>query len=98
MLDLEGTIGMLLARCPVGVVERGMTGLVTLRMVSYVVQPPLMLMTCQRQFLGSRHPCEMVSPLRVTSQPVLGKKYLAARIIQDGNREEIVDKAGELMS
>jgi hypothetical protein len=26
------------------------------------------------------------------------KKYLAARVIQDGNREGIIDKAGELMS
>jgi hypothetical protein len=26
------------------------------------------------------------------------KKYLAARIAQDGNGEEIVDKAGESMS
>jgi hypothetical protein len=39
MLDSEGTIGILLARCPVGVVERGVTGVVTLRTVSLVVQP-----------------------------------------------------------
>ena len=39
MSDLEGTIGKMLTRCPVGVVERGMTGLVTLRMLSLVVQP-----------------------------------------------------------
>jgi hypothetical protein len=26
------------------------------------------------------------------------KEYLAACVAQDGNREEIVDKAGELMS
>jgi hypothetical protein len=36
MLDLEGTIGMLLARCLVGVVERGMMGLGMLRTVSLV--------------------------------------------------------------
>ena len=71
MSDLEGTIGMLLARCLVGVVERGMTGLVMSMMVSLVVQPSLTIMTCQMQFLGSCHPCKMVSPSRVTSQPVL---------------------------
>ncbi len=44
---------MLLARCPVGVVKRRMMGLVTLQMVSLVVQPSLMIMTCQRHFGGS---------------------------------------------
>ncbi len=76
MLNLEGTIGMLLARCPVGVVERGMTSLVKLQMVSLVVQPSLTIMTHQRQILGSRHPCKMVSPSRLTLQPVLWKNTL----------------------
>ena len=70
-LDSEGMIGMLLARCPVGVVERGMTGLVTLQTVSLVVQPLSTIMTRQRQFWGSHHPHKMVSLLRVTLQPVL---------------------------
>ncbi len=76
VLDLEGTIGMLLARFPVGVVERGMTGLETSRMVSLVVQPSSAIMTRQRQYLGSRHPRKMVFPSRVTSQHVLWKNTL----------------------
>ncbi len=71
MLELEGTIGMLLARCLVGVVERGMMGLVMSRTLTLVDQPSSTIMTCQRQFWGSRHPCKMVSLLRVTLQPVL---------------------------
>ena len=71
MLELEGTIGMLLARCPMGVVKRGMMGLVTSRTVSLVVQPSSTIMTCQKQVWGSCHPCKMVSLLRVTLQPVL---------------------------
>ncbi len=61
---------------PVGLVERGMMGLETSRMVSLVVQPSLMIMTCRRQFLGSRHPHKMVFPSRVTLQPVLWKNTL----------------------
>jgi hypothetical protein len=37
VLDSEGTIGMLMVRCPVGVVERGVMGLVTPWTVSLVV-------------------------------------------------------------
>ncbi len=73
VLDLEGTIGMLLARCPVGVAERGMMGLVMSRMVSLVVQPSSTIMTRQRQFLVSCHPRKMDFPSRVTLQPVLWK-------------------------
>jgi hypothetical protein len=51
--------------------EGGMTGLVTLQTVSLVAQPSSMIMICQMQFLGSRQPQKMVSPLRVTLQPVL---------------------------
>jgi hypothetical protein len=39
----------------------------------------------------------MVLPSRVTLQLVLWKKYLSARVAQDGDGEEIVDKARELM-
>jgi hypothetical protein len=90
---------MLLVRYPVGVVERGMTGLATYRTVSLVDQPSMTIMTRQRQFLESRHPCKMVSLSRVTLQPVLWKNtsHLAACVAQDGDGEEIVDKAGELM-
>jgi hypothetical protein len=73
VLDLEGTIGMLLARCPVGVVERRRMGRVTQWTVSLVVQPSLTIMTRQRQFWGSRYPRMMVFLLRVTLQPVLRK-------------------------
>ncbi len=75
-----------------------MTGLVMLRIVRLVVQPSLTIMIRQRQFWGSRHPCKMVSSSRVTLQPVLWKKYLAACVAQDGDGEEIVDKARESMS
>jgi hypothetical protein len=39
--------------------------------VSLVVQPLSTIMTRQRQFLGLRHPCKMVSLSRVTLQPIL---------------------------
>ncbi len=68
MLDSEGTIGMLLARCSVGVGERGMMDLVTLRTVSLVVQPSSTIITCQRQFWGSRHPCKMILSVAVISR------------------------------
>jgi hypothetical protein len=76
VIDSEGTLDMLLVRCLVGVVERGMMGLVILLVVSLVVQPSLTVMTCQRQFLGSRHPHKMVFSSRVTLQSVLWKNTL----------------------
>jgi hypothetical protein len=82
-LDLEGTIGMLLARCPVEVVERGMTGLATLQMVSLVIQPSSTIMTCQRQFLGSRHPRKMVFTIKGDLATCFVEKYLAPCITQD---------------
>ncbi len=62
-----------------------------LQMVNVIVQPLLSNTTCQRQFLGSHHPRK-----RVTLQSVICfvKEYLAARVAQDSNGEEIVDEAG----
>jgi hypothetical protein len=73
-------------------------GLVTSRTLSLVVQPLSTIMTCHRQFLGSCHPCKMVFPFEGDFATSFVEKCLAPCVAQDGNREEIVDKAGELMS
>ncbi len=98
MLDLVGLIGIMLARCPVGVVASGMTGRVMLRKVSLVLRPSLTIMTCQKQILGSRHPCKMIFSIKGDFTTCFVKEYLAAHIAKDSNGEKIVDKARDLMS
>jgi hypothetical protein len=92
------SIGILLASCPVGVVAMGMTGRVTSWMVSLVVQPLLDDHDLPKAILGVTSPLQDGVVTKGDFATVFVKKYLAARVAQDGNREEIVDKARKLMS
>jgi hypothetical protein len=56
-----------------------------------------MIMTCKRQFWGLRHLQDGFA-IKGNFATCFVKEYLAAFIAKDGNGEEIVDKAGELMS
>ncbi len=69
-------------------------GLGTSWMVSLVVQPSSTIMTCQRQFLGSRHPCKMVFPLKVTLQPVLWKNTLQPASHRTATERRLLTRPG----
>ncbi len=69
-------------------------GLVTSRTVSLVVQPSSMIMTCQRQFWGSRHPRKMVFLSRVTSQPVLWKNTLHPALHRTVRERRLLTRPG----
>jgi hypothetical protein len=69
-------------------------GPVTSRTVSYIVQSSLMITTCQRQLLGSRHPCKMVFPLRVTLQSVLWKNTLHPALYRMATERRLLTKPG----
>ncbi len=88
---------MLFVRCPVGVVERRMMSLLMLRMVSLVLQPSSTIMTAKGNFRG--HATLTIGfPIKGDFATCFVEKYLAPCVAQDGNREKIVDKAGESMS
>jgi hypothetical protein len=74
-----------------------MTALVTLLMISLVVLPSSSIMTHQAIF-GVMPPLQDGFPVEGDFATSFVEKYLAARIAKNGNREEIVDQAGELTS
>ncbi len=76
-----------------------MMGLVTLRTVSLVVQPSMTIMThdTPKPIFGVTPPLQDGFPVECDFANCFVEKYLAPCVTQDGDREEIVEEAGESM-